>query len=125
MEKTLSKEKRKLARWRTSYFFRQGHSYEQNYFEVVNVKTNESIGHLIDLTLEGMKTLGPTAVNRDETYHFRINLPKEVKGVQKITVEAQCVWSEKDINPEFYSAGYKIIYISPPFSEIIETLING
>lgn len=125
MEKILSKEKRKLARWRTSYFFRPGHKYERSYFEVFDVKTSKSIGHLIDLTLEGMKTLGPIEVNRDETYHFRIDLPKEVKGVQKITVEAQCVWSEKDINPEFYSAGYKIIYISPPFSEIIETLING
>jgi len=125
MEKISNKDKRKLARWRTSYFFQQGHKYDKNFFEVFDLKTNESIGHLIDLTLEGMKTLGPKSINREETYKFRIDLPKEVKGVQRITVEAQCVWCEKDINPDFCSAGYKIIFISPPFSEIIETLIQG
>jgi len=125
MEKISNKEKRKLARWRIAYFFQPGHQYERNYFEVIDLKTNKSVGHLIDLTLEGLKTLGPNCLNREEIYKFRIELPKEVRGVQRIIVEAQCVWCEKEINPDFYTAGFKIIYITPPFSEIIETLVQG
>lgn len=117
-------EKRKLARWRTATFFSKDKRFERKFFDVISEAKRESIGHLVDLNVEGLKIIGVEAVEKGKRLNLRIDLPREVKGVQQIFIVAQCMWSEKDVNPQFYLTGFKIISISPPFAEIIETLIG-
>ena len=124
MRESSVSERRKLARWRTASFFSQNKKFERKFFDVIDETRKESIGHLVDLNVEGLKTIGGAIIERGKRLNLRIDLPREVKGVQKILIVAQCMWSEKDVNPQFYLAGFKIISISPPFAEIIETLIG-
>jgi hypothetical protein len=124
MSKTNTDERRRLARWKATYFFRKDNTYDKKHFDVIDKNRKESIGHLVDLNLTGMKIIGRRLIERNVIYDLRIDLPREVKGVHEIFAKAQCVWSEKDINPEFFLAGFKILSITPPFSEIIETLIE-
>jgi len=125
MKKTDARERRRLNRWQSTYFFRGNRKFEKPYFDVIDQRTEKSIGHLVDLTLEGFKIICREAIPRNEVFELRIELPKEVEGVRQIDTRAQCVWCERDINPEFFNAGFRIISISPPFTEIVETLITG
>jgi len=118
-------EKRRLARWKSSYFFKDTGKFKRPYFDVIDVSTNQSVGHLIDLTLEGMKIITKKPLKQGQVFDFRIELPEEVDGVHKITSRVSCVWCERDINPEFYYAGFKIVDMTPPFSEIVDTLISS
>ncbi len=125
MKKTDARERRGLSRWKSTVFFKGGRKYQKPYFDVIDQRTGTSLGHLVDLTLEGFKIISRESIPRNEVYELRIDLPEEVEGVRQIVTRAQCVWCERDINPEFYDAGFRIISISPPFSEIVETLITG
>lgn len=124
MKDTETKGKRHLTRWKASSFFKQHHQYEKKYFEVFDKKTGTSVGHLVDLTIEGLRIISRTEMRPRTRYQFRIDLPKEVRGVNRIFADAECVWSHKDIDPQFYIAGFKILSITPPFTEIVETLIQ-
>ena len=125
MEEIETQTKRKLVRWQTSFFFRSGRKYSRRYFDVIDQNRKESVGHLVDLTLEGMKIVGNREIKEGEIYGFRIDLPKEVKGVHQILLKARCVWCKKESDTELYFAGFRILSITPPFVEIIETLIEG
>lgn len=125
MKEVKTDEKRRLARWKSSYFFRDNGKYKRPYFDVIDVSTNQSVGHLIDLTLEGMKVITRIPLKPGQEFDFRIELPEEVDGVRKITSRVACVWCERDVNPEFFYAGFKIVDMSPPFSEIVDILISS
>lgn len=124
MKDTKTEGKRRLARWKTATFFKQHDQYEKKFFEVFDKNTNASVGHLVDLTVEGLKIIGRAEMRPRSRYQFRIDLPKEVRGVTRIFADAECMWCQKDIDPEFYIAGFKILSITPPFTEIVETLIQ-
>ncbi len=124
MKDTEIKGKRRLARWKTLSFFKEHNQYEKKYFEVIDKNTNVSVGHLVDLTVEGLKIIGRVEMRPRTRYQFRIDLPHEVKGVNRIFADTECIWCQKDIDPEFYVAGFKILMITPPFTEIVETLIE-
>jgi hypothetical protein len=121
----MSRERRSRVRWRTSYFFKDDKDYERDYFDVVDCNTEQSIGHLVDLTMDGMRVISKSPIPHDTTYDFRIDLPEKVKGNEKILVKAHCVWSDKDTNPDYFNAGFRILSITPPYVEIIEMLIGG
>jgi len=125
MEEIETQTKRKLARWQTSFFFHSGRRYSRRYFDVIDQNRKESIGHLVDLTLEGMKIVGNRQIEKGEIYSFRIDLPKEVKGFREIFLKSQCVWCKKEPDAQLYFAGFRVLSITPPFVEIIETLIEG
>ena len=117
-------ERRTHNRWRATFYFKKDREYKRRFFDVVNTRTDESIGHLVDLTLEGMKVISRKPIERETEFDFRIVLPEEIKGSEKVVIKAQCVWCEKDVNPEFYYTGFKIISLTPPYSEIIGMLIE-
>ena len=124
MKDTETESKRRLARWKASSFFKQHQQIEKKFFEVFDKKTNTTIGHLVDLTVEGLRIISRTEMRPRTRYQFRIDLPKEVQGVSRIFADAECIWCHKDVDPEFFMAGFKIIDITPPFTEIVETLIQ-
>ena len=117
-------EKRKRPRWRTSFFFRNGREYSRKYFNVIDRKTGESIGHLVDLTPEGLRILSKSPIDRGAEFDLNIELPTAIKSQPNIAAKARCVWCEQDINPDFFNAGFEILSISPPYVEIIEILIQ-
>jgi hypothetical protein len=125
MEEVKTQNKRKLARWQTEFFFQYGRKYKKQFFDVIDLKKMESAGHLVDLTLEGMKIVGSKEIIKGDIYNFRIDLPKDVRGVHQIIVNAQCVWCKRESEAEPYYAGFRILSITPPFTEIIETLVQG
>ncbi|MEW5995723.1 MAG: hypothetical protein AB1744_15190, partial [Candidatus Zixiibacteriota bacterium] len=61
-------EKRKRPRWRTSFYFKADNEYNRKYFDVIDQKTKKSIGHLVDLTPEGLRILSLTPIEKEEQY---------------------------------------------------------
>jgi hypothetical protein len=125
MEDVNTQTKRKLVRWQTSFFFRSGRKYSRRYFDVIDQDKKESVGHLVDLTLEGIKIVGDKEIEKGGIFNFMIDLPKEVRGVHQIILKTQCVWCNRESDAEIYFAGFRILSITPPFVEIIETLIES
>lgn len=115
--------RRRYARWNPKLFFQAGKKYTRRYFEVRERETDQSIGKLEDLTLHGFRISSESALEEGKQYSFEIALPEEIDGVSHILVDAECVWCMEDKGPEVYHAGFSILNLSPPYTEIIDMLI--
>lgn len=106
-------EKRKLQRRHLIYYLR-----------VFDRNTVNLIGHLVDITPEGVMVISENPIETGITFQMRMILPKEIFKKEQITFEAISKWSDKDVNPSFYDTGFQLLDISDENRSIIAQLID-
>jgi hypothetical protein len=106
-------ERRKLRRRYLIYYLR-----------VFDRTDQQLVGHLVDITTEGMMLLSEEPIETDRIFRFRMVLPKEIQSSAQITFDAFGVWCKKDVNPDFYATGFKFKEITSRDIEVIEGLID-
>jgi len=93
------------------------------YLRLFNQSTGNLIGHLVDITTEGIKVLSEDPIPVDKHYQFEMQLPEELE-TEKISFDATSVHCEKDTNPDFYATGFRIDQIDSDHAALIEKLID-
>ncbi|MBI9050985.1 MAG: PilZ domain-containing protein [Anaerolineaceae bacterium] len=106
-------EKRNLKRRHLIYYLR-----------IMNRDTNELLGHLVDITAEGIMVISENQLEINKNFNFRMMLPKEIVGKEMLEFSAKSLWSKKDINPDFYDTGFKIDDMTEADSLRIDQLIH-
>lgn len=106
-------EKRRLKRRHLIYYLR-----------VFNRLNNELLGHLVDLTPEGIMIIGERLLPVDVDCDLYMTLPEEILGKNKVDFVAHAVWSRKDVDPSFYGTGFRMISIDPDDIALIHKLIE-
>ena len=103
------KERRKSARKRPT-----------NYIAVVNRETNEPIGCLMDLTIEGLRLMHNEPVEEGALLRLRI----KVNEFEYILLDAQSRWCKKD-DADIYEIGFQTHNISADNLEKVRRLISS
>ena len=88
------------------------------------METGKQIGHVIDLNTEGILLLSDKPIQLDKTFHFKMDLPSEIKGTEVFEFTAESLWSSTDENPDFINTGFKILEIEQEGLNIINRLIK-
>ncbi|HCK82426.1 MAG TPA: PilZ domain-containing protein [Candidatus Competibacter sp.] len=94
-------EKRRLKRW-----------YLVMYLRVYDRDTNELLGHIVDINKEGMRLVNDKPLPVNQIYRLRVDVPKEGAPRQRIHLEGETVWTGRDVNPDFYDTGFRMLNIS-------------
>ena len=91
-----------------------------SHLRVFDYGTNELIGHLFDVTSEGIRLISeqPIATGRD--YHLKMDLPGDA---DTLVLSAHSVWSKEDIKPGFWDTGFQLLETSDKTKTRIEHLI--
>lgn len=98
------------------------------YVEVYERGTSHFLGHVVDLSPEGMRVLGLHPIPISALPSMPLDLQVTGEDEKPITVEAAGVWCEEETNPDlsnFYSAGFKFVSLSQMDIRRIERLIEG
>jgi hypothetical protein len=106
-------EKRNLKRRHLIYYLR-----------IMDKETNELIGHLVDITSEGIMLISEEPFEIDKVFHFRMMLPKEIIGKESLEFSVQSLWTKKDINPDFIDTGFKLLDLKEADAQRIDQLIH-
>jgi len=106
------REKRKLRRRHLVYYLR-----------VVDRSTDQLIGHLVDVTTEGVMIMSDHTFEKGSVYQLRMALPEAVEGSTQVSFEAKCIWSRDGIAPDQYDNGFELLSILPEHKREIERLI--
>ncbi len=93
------------------------------YLRVFDQKQDKLVGHLVDISKIGFMLMSETPLKTDKNYHFNLELPTEVRGVNQISFTAKSVWGKKDINPDYYNTGFQLQTMAPDHLDIIRSLI--
>lgn len=94
------------------------------YLRVVKAENNETIGHLVDVTTEGMMLISENSIPLHQTYNLRMEIPTEDNIPQMIALTAESLWTKKDVNPEFHDTGFRLINPSKRAINAITRLIE-
>ncbi len=106
-------EKRKLARRHLIYYLR-----------VFDRDTDRLLGHLIDISPQGIMIMSEEPLETNKTFTLRMDLPEDIFDKSEIEFEAESRWTKKDVNPEFYDTGFAITNLSYTDGRLIEKLID-
>jgi hypothetical protein len=109
----MEKQKRRAARIHLIY-----------YLLVFDRKSDELVGHVVDITTQGMRLMSKAPLKPDTVYHFRMLLPDEMGGTKHISFDAKSVWCKDNIFSDFHGTGFKFENIADPDIEIIAALIE-
>ena len=106
-------EKRRLQRRHLIYYLRV---FEKN--------ADQPLGHMVDISTEGMMLISEQPVKTETVFELRMVLPVEIEGSREVHFSAESRWCREDENPDFYNTGFQLINPSPEHVKITEHLIQ-
>lgn len=95
------------------------------FLKVSDRSSGKSFGHLIDLTIEGLKIRSETAMEVNSIFQFRLDLPPDMTRSSTITFDVKCVWTEECEDGEGYFSGFMMHFVSQKDLEKIERIIES
>ena len=99
--------------------------YLMFYSRVFNRQTGEMVGHLVDLTPEGAMLLSERPIATDAVFSLHMELPDDVSDHLHLKFEAKSLWCKRDVNPDFYAAGFQLLDMPQEDLQVIERLIEA
>lgn len=107
-------ERRKIDRRYLTFFSR-----------VVDRNNGRLLGYLADLTTGGALLIGDIPLKIGEVFQLRVDLPEKFATQEQLDIEAKAVWSQPDIDPEFYKTGLQLVNISPKDLILLERVLSN
>ena len=83
-------ENRKMKRWHVIYYLR-----------IFDQDTGSHLGHLVDITTEGIKMVSEEAISSKKEFRLKMEVPLESGKTEEVLFNARSLWSQKDTNPDF------------------------
>lgn len=94
------------------------------YLRVTKAENNETLGHLVDVTTEGMMLISENSIPLHQTFNLRMEIPTDDNIPQTIALTAESLWTKKDVNPAFHDTGFRLINPSKRAVNAITRLIE-
>ena len=97
-----------------------------NHLKVYNDTKGEMLGHLLDLTTEGIKLISEAPIAVESEFNLTMELPNDDDQYQHISFKARSIWSKPDSDPHFHYTGLQLIdaeeSVVATLGELIEKL---
>ena len=105
--------KRKYERFQISFFLR-----------ILDKDTDKAMGHVVDISVSGMRVLTDRPVSQDRDYTLAIDLTKDINFEQEVIFTSKCVWIEQDLSSGAYNCGFQLQNVTEKDQAIILKLIE-
>ncbi len=94
------------------------------YLSVFDTPSDDEVGKLVDITIEGCMLICDAPVEPDKTFQLRIVLPRPIAGASELIFAAESRWCRPAENIDFFNTGFAIKDISPKDRSLVELLIK-
>ena len=95
------------------------------YLKVFRVDTGELLGHLVDITHNGIMVLAREPFDIGWETAVRIELPSPYQGRDDIRLTVASRWYRKDVNPLYFLTGFQITAVDQAELATIDYLLEG
>ena len=93
------------------------------YLDVINLDTDSLLGHLGDISKDGMMIIAGHPLPLYQVYKVRIKLPETGEfTVPFVDLRVETRWSRPDVNPSVHCTGCLFVKINPADMPIIEQI---
>lgn len=94
------------------------------YLRVFDGLGKKVMGHLVNISSNGIMLLSDFPIPINEVYKLRMRLPHELVEKNEIILNATSRWCKNDTNPEFYVTGFQLSDISQTLRNTILSMID-
>jgi hypothetical protein len=94
------------------------------YLRVWELDGNRPLGHVVDITPEGLMLISEQAIATGQEYALEVRLPETDGKREPMRFRAICRWSDNDVNPDFYDSGFEFLEKRPEDIETLRTLVE-
>lgn len=94
------------------------------YLEVLDDTSGELLGHLVDLTVEGLKLISKNEIKAGKNFSLKMIMPEEYSRERFVRFKATSMWSRPDVNPDFFATGFKAPSLDTTARNLFMDLIN-
>ena len=94
------------------------------YLEVYDDSTGKLLGHLVDLTVKGIKLVSREEIAIGNEFALKMILPLEYSSKREVKFKAKSQWSSPDVNPDFYATGFSAPELDQETRSLFIALIN-
>ncbi len=95
------------------------------YLRVWEPTSNRMLGHVVDITPEGLMLISEQPIAVGEELQLEVRLPDTEGALQPMRFRAVCRWSDKDINTAFYDSGFEFLERGAEEMETLRTLVEA
>jgi hypothetical protein len=107
-------ERRKINRRSISYYLR-----------IIDISENKIIGHMADISMQGLKIDSQKAIPVNKDYRLRIYTTKEVSDKEYVEFLANARWCRPDpLEPSLFNIGFEIVGINKSDSTVIQRIVD-
>jgi len=94
------------------------------YLEVYDKESDKLLGHLVDITTEGIKLVSKKKIETGKTFKLCMHLPEDLVREKDLTFSGKSLWSGNDINPDFFDTGFSVTLLNEKSKKIITELVE-
>lgn len=94
-----------------------------NNLRVYNAETNDILGHLVNVTTEGIMLISEKPLVVDADFELKMAIPSD-DGTSNIDLDARSIWTKADEDPHFYKSGLQFTLCSEESRHAIAELIE-
>lgn len=94
------------------------------YLEVFDQATGKLMGHLVDLTVNGIMLIGKEPITPKQTFSLRMIMPEEYCHEREVCFTATSTHCAHDVNPDFYATGFTTPDLDEKNRRLFMVLIN-
>jgi len=92
---------------------------------IIDIGANQLIGHLADITLQGLKMDSQKPLPVKKEYRLRINTTADVADIDFIEFVACTRWCQLDpLQTGLFEIGFEILKIDPHDAEIVQRIVE-
>jgi len=91
---------------------------------VFDSSTGQHLGWVVNITAEGIMLRGEEALNTDEIYDLRIELPDPIQGLSRLDVRAHSLWCQRSLDPAYFNTGLELVEVPAAVNTVIELLVR-
>ena len=82
------------------------------HLDVIFEGSDPVAGHLADLSAEGLLVITDEALPTHQLLTLRLRMPADWQGDPEVSLQAECRWTKRDVNPDYQANGLALI--DPP-----------
>jgi len=94
------------------------------YLRVFDGPGTKVMGHLVNISSNGIMLLSDFPIPVSVNYKLRMRLPHELVDNAEIIFDATSRWCRNDKNPDFYVTGFQLHGMTPALKHVILCLID-
>jgi hypothetical protein len=94
------------------------------HLRVFNANDNQLLGHIVNVTTEGIMLIGEKTLSVDSEFKLKMELPLEGEISTEIELDARSVWCKADVDPIFYNTGFQFTHCAEKSINAISALIE-